>query len=688
MPTYAGPDSDLVPDAGAIRAFCAWWFQFANKGVIEIGWLDAEGRGLVHFEQFARDDLDALAATAVQANLVPGQACYVRAATVLPWTAGSHRTTDMDFEQAPGIWGDIDTPEQFEQARTVQTIVRPNGQVITGTVPHMRVQSWFRTSEPIASPELVRSLNVRLHKLYGGDSSVVNPSRLMRLPGTIAWPWKVGRAPEITQFVRPPPDDPRPASYPISLLTSQLPGGADHEQQRTNGAESPRMNGHISSGAFGLGGGVTVSAYIQAIRAGHEWHNNVIRLVAHWVSRGWSSLEILTASEAFTLPGFTHDQTRREVGKAIEGARVKWQQPDIDQDVSGQTKRPAILSLTELDALPPPEWLIAGLVPEQSLVVPFGPPKQGKTFIMLSIALHIAADLPWFGHAVKGGAVVYIAGEGVGGLSLRLRAMRAHYAISSGIPFWIIPRAVNFRNPAEVNILEALIRETIGAIPLRLLAVDTLARAMPGADENSAQEVGLIISAADYLKDALGCTVALVHHEGKDGERGARGTSALRGAWDAAYRIIQQGKQTILSVVDQKDAEGGQRLAFSMTEVAVGLGRTSLVPVLDAGSEVAEGGAGRPGSYPPRAINGHAGLVLQTLQNLLAGPESAVLPPFSGVPSGDIRGVAAEVLRRGVYEKMPTNSPEARQKAFVRSIQLLQQRGLIGVRDPWVWMVG
>ena len=694
---YAGPDSDLSPDAGAIVAFCQWWFGNTNRGVIEIGWLDAGGRGLVHFEQFERDDLSSLAAVAVQANLVPGQACYVRAATVHPRGTSSGYTTDLDFEQSPGIWSDIDKIEDLEHARTVQSIVRPNASVITGTVPHVRVQNWFRCSEPIASPDLTRQLNVRLHRLYGGDPAVVNPTRLMRLPGTIAWPWKPGREPEVTQFVRPSPDDPRPANYPIAALTSQLPQLDDAPLPKPNGHLNGHGAGHAGhapgpmsgmsgamSGPFGMATGLTtVSSYLAAIKSGREWHNNVVRLVAHWVGRGWSGAEILGHAPDWTMPGYTHEQTRREVAKAIEGARAKWHMPEVDPVLEAAPKRAEILSLAELDALPAPVWLVDKLVPERSLVVPYGPPKAGKTFVMLSLGLHVAAGRDWFGHAVQAGAVVYIAGEGTGGLSLRLRAMRARYGIGVEVPFWIVPRAVNFRVPAEVNALEATIRETIGAVPMRLLFVDTLARAMPGADENSAQEVGAVIAAGDYLKDALRCTVALIHHEGKDGERGARGTSALRGAWDAAYRITAHGKQVRMSVVDQKDAEGGQVLNFAMEEVQVGLARTSLVPVLE--DAAAGGGADEPG--PRRDIGGHAGLVLQALRDVLASPESAILPPLSGLPSGDVRGVAVDVLRRKVYERMPSVSQEARQKAFVRSVQTLMGRELVGVRDPWIWLV-
>jgi hypothetical protein len=321
------------------------------------------------------------------------------------------------------------------------------------------------------------------------------------------------------------------------------------------------------------------------------------------------------------------------------------------------------------------------LIPEGALVVPFGPPKSGKTFLVLSFCLHVAAGLPWFGMAVKQGAVVYIAGEGTGGLTFRLRAMRGRYGISVDAPFWIRERAVNFRLEAEVTELATMIRATVGNELIAMVVIDTLARAMPGADENSAQEVGVVIAGCDRLRDVLGCAVVAVHHSGKDAARGARGTSALRGAWDTALEITGSGKRVMMTVADQKEAEAGQVLRFRLEEVSVGIGRSSLVPVLDDTAD-----ANEP-EKPPREISGHAGLVLRALQDVMAGPESAILPPFDGLPQSDTRGVSVEALRRKVYERMPTVSQEARQKAFVRSIQNLLRLRTIGVRDPWIWLV-
>jgi hypothetical protein len=204
---------------------------------------------------------------------------------------------------------------------------------------------------------------------------------------------------------------------------------------------------------------------------------------------------------------------------------------------------------------------------------------------------------------------------------------------------------------------------------------------MPGADENSAQEVGLVIAACDYLRDELGCTVGPIHHSGKDEGRGARGTSALRGAWDAAFEIKAKNKCLTMTVVDQKEAESGQVLVFDMVEVRVGVGRFSLVPVL---RESDHPKAGHP-EDPKEPPGGLAGIAYETLTYLLATSDSAILPPHPDMPA-NVRGVSIEIFRRTFYERIPTRAPEARKKAFSRSVEELQRRRFVGVKDPWIWL--
>ena len=269
-----------------------------------------------------------------------------------------------------------------------------------------------------------------------------------------------------------------------------------------------------------------------------------------------------------------------------------------------------LLSLADVESLPPPTFLIDGLVPEKSIVIPYGPPKAGKTFVALSMALHVAAYRPWMGRKVNGGGVVYVAGEGVGGLSMRLRAMRHAYDLPTTLPFWVVPRAVNFKDMRAVAALLDAIRATVLDEPISLVVLDTLARAMPGVDENSAEEVGAVIAACDELKFALESTIMPIHHAGKDMERGLRGSSAIHGALDASFQITGTGDRVTVKNDNQKEAECAAPFMLEMRRVEIGLGKSSLVPFL-----ADETPAARPRGRPK---SGSAAVAITALEAAIA----------------------------------------------------------------------
>ena len=72
------------------------------------------------------------------------------------------------------------------------------------------------------------------------------------------------------------------------------------------------------------------------------------------------------------------------------------------------------------------EWLVEGLIPDRSLSMLYGEPGCGKTFIALDMGLSISHSKEWQEQTVMGGQVVYVAGEGVGGLKKRIAAFRCY----------------------------------------------------------------------------------------------------------------------------------------------------------------------------------------------------------------------------------------------------------------------
>lgn len=357
---------------------------------------------------------------------------------------------------------------------------------------------------------------------------------------------------------------------------------------------------------------------------------------------------------------------------------------DIEADVEAALaekpiKQPRfrLISLDDLAAMPKPQWVVKDMIPEKGLVAVFGPPKSGKTFIVLSIALHVAAGRWWCGHEVTQGGVVYIAGEGQAGLWVRNAAMRQEYKLNSKLPFWALPQIVNFGNADQVDELAADIRNAVGGAPISLVVIDTLARAMPGADENSSTEMGKVIANCDRLKEILGCTVMPIHHEGKDGTRGMRGSNSLDGAVDAAFKVAWSKTESAsiltLTTYYQKECEEAPPKFFDMTRVQVSEDIKSVVPILRTTPP--------PGKHD--GITGHAGIAFSALEEALEDMGRELPVDDEKLPFA--RGVQEADWRRIFCSRLPGDAVDSKKKSFSRQVTALLEKKIIGAWNGWVW---
>ena len=140
--------------------------------------------------------------------------------------------------------------------------------------------------------------------------------------------------------------------------------------------------------------------------------------------------------------------------------------------------------------------------------------------------------------------------------------------------------------PAGATLIEAIRAkaEAEGAT-FAAIAIDTVARAMVGADENDARDMGLFVAACDRIRTAIGAMILGVHHSGKDKDRGPRGSIALPGAVDCMLRVDRtEGTPYATVIVEkQKDEEEAPALHLKAEKIAtmdLNLGtETSLVLV-------------------------------------------------------------------------------------------------------------
>jgi hypothetical protein len=348
-----------------------------------------------------------------------------------------------------------------------------------------------------------------------------------------------------------------------------------------------------------IDGRLRPSVLMAACHTGNQWHNSMIRLVANWVGRGWSDEEILGQAAGLTLPGYTRDQTAAEMATAIKGARAKWGKPNLEQEfdpVTGEILPAApdralkILNLDEIDQLAPPTYVIDGLITEHGFTLVYGAPASFKSFLALDWLLCMAYGRSWCGRPVMPRSVLYIAGEGVGGIKKRVAAWRTeHDLLGHQAPFYMLQHGINFTNRSDIEALKDAVASL--AIPVQYIAVDTVARAMVGADEKDATDMGVFIEACDGLRKHFGCGLTAVHHTGKDKELGARGSSALPAAVDTEIFVDRtpETMRMVMKVKKQKDDEEGADVSFEAAKIdlpTTGLKASSSL-VLRTASEAA-----------------------------------------------------------------------------------------------------
>jgi hypothetical protein len=196
----------LAPDAAAMAAYfrllAAPYDDAAQIPRLEIIRLPADRGAPVspRHGPTLRSAAEKAGQRAARINEVDGVGVYVGAALRRPDAPQDARASDADVLDTRWLWLDLDDAGAAEGAAQALDVVgfAPHLEVTTGRVPHLRRQLWWRLSEPCA-PDRAKALMRALAAALGADPSPVNPSRVMRLAGSVAWPkaHKPGRVAEM-----------------------------------------------------------------------------------------------------------------------------------------------------------------------------------------------------------------------------------------------------------------------------------------------------------------------------------------------------------------------------------------------------------------------------------------------------------------------------------------------------------
>lgn len=221
------------------------------------------------------------------------------------------------------------------------------------------------------------------------------------------------------------------------------------------------------------------------------------------------------------------------------------------------------LTLDEMDDLPDLEPLVAGVLDLDTINRVIGKSNHGKTFMMIDLTGRVATGTEWCGRPVKQGLVVYVAAEGSRGFRKRARAWERHHGLTMGENVRVLPLPVQATDYKAWHVLVRALEKLSPA----LVVFDTQARITVGADENSAQDMGILVERVEAVRRATGACTILVHHLGHNGEHG-RGSSAMIGAMSTEIRVSKDGDRITVSCSKQKELEAFEDEMASLVAVS------------------------------------------------------------------------------------------------------------------------
>ena len=221
-----------------------------------------------------------------------------------------------------------------------------------------------------------------------------------------------------------------------------------------------------------------------------------------------------------------------------------------------------------------PNELVEDFMTIGGMAVLYGDSNSGKTFFALSLAAHIATGQPFFKRQIDPGLVVYLASEAPGSIRSRMQAIKKFYGCSLE-NLAMVPVPLNFyANQGDANDVIELVKtiEQIKGQPVRLIIGDTLARMSAGANENSGEDMGPVMARFDAVAQATGAAMLIIHHNGKDQAKGARGWSGIRAHIDTEIEVMEKDGIRSATITKQRELPGkGEIIYFRLEVVEMGI---------------------------------------------------------------------------------------------------------------------
>lgn len=317
-----------------------------------------------------------------------------------------------------------------------------------------------------------------------------------------------------------------------------------------------------------------------------------------------------------------------------------------------------LLSVKEFCAIPQQHDIVKGMLPSVGVGYAFGASTAAKTFFIIDLAVHVCRGQTWRNLSTNQTPVCLFFLEGISGGARRLQAYETFHGIKIPENFKIGIQPTTFYKDADVESLRA-------AIPMNsLVIVDTQSRVAAELDENSARDMNLFIEQCYRIAIDRQCCICLVHHTGKNSDRGIRGASSQFANADFCIEVSRSGQHRKATVRKSKDGGlEGAEFPFRLAVVDLGADEdgdriTSCVALPDGEAEQDE-----------KPLSPALNYALESLRTALEK---------SGADS-----IHVEDWRPIFYAGHTADKPDTKCRAFDRGRKELVSRGLIFVTNDY-----
>ncbi|MCE5317554.1 MAG: helicase RepA family protein [Parachlamydia sp.] len=390
-----------------------------------------------------------------------------------------------------------------------------------------------------------------------------------------------------------------------------------------------------------------------------------------------NSPEVIAKKESFEERRKKQGEQKSEADQLRNAARLHVQKSEnTSNNIQNDFHFNSAHSL--LQNPPKSNWLIKNYMDVGSLCVLFGEPGSMKSFAAIDIGLCVASGRDWHGAPIrKPGSVFYIAGEGLSGISKRLRAwMLANHVEAENLAFFVSSRSAQFLDvDSVVQVIKSIDELQAKHGKPILVIIDTLNRNFGNGDENNTPDMTAFVNAIDIsIKGRYGCTVLIVHHSPLNNRDRARGSTVLHAAADWEFRLTKQKDTRLLEATKVKDFDQPASISFKPITVQL----TGWIDADDGEmmtSCILQKTNAAPSIDKSQGLSNSAKTALDILVKLIQDD-----PRLAG-------GIHFDVWRNAVYEASSSSKADTKRQAFNRGFKELKEGGYVENQEDYWWPI-